>query len=830
MATITLNLNDQVSNNLDLINQNLDQMAADAEQAAKSINILDQSMVQNNTTIVEARKGWADLGSVAVSTFGDISIAAIREGGSVIKWAIGSKLAMEGLRTVFGTTSSAAKQHFGVMEAASAGWLATQAAATAEFLKDKATHRLAWLGVEKAAEAAGSASVAAVARLTPVLAGAAVALKAHQTMLENTGERMEIFTKSLGSQTLKQAQALKEFEADAKRLGVTIGQLAEMRGREVNKDSFFEKEFGVEVTRTSMNNIDRVNEAWGKFASDATRDTSRLFSGWTDLIQAPQMMIDAWKELDADYTRRTDFEVQNINTLREGFTSLTQSIRSYTLYVSESAKLGGRSYDAIQKETEAVDEMTNAWDRHLKRKDKEASSWEMTRVANEELAANDRARAEQKRLLSIATVKGIDEEIEAVKKRRIELNQQGKFDEEEKNKYVKQMEWLRDRRIKVAENIAAEEKKKHEEAKQRHIEQMRIMDEEMAKHNAVYAAEKKRREDAGKRGKELGYDLQDQQSKNAVARAKEQLETEKAITAEKMKAGGAKEAEVKAQMAKMDTDFAKKNHAEKLKQIDTEAQRKLDAIQAEREKNEKFGGTAAERALADSKLKADADKVMFDRRRARIAETGDYQRDMIDRESNKFREAQLEMFRAEQERIEKVKSLASGQFDAKAMMQSSDPTKVMKSIQDERARKAMDSQADKDVDLINAMNDGMGPESPAERRARRQYERNQKVAESKARRSVVSDAENGNLQQSEVELAQMRVASSTIQAFGQQNQANDMVLKTLIDSFKTMEAQQQALMNFQTVVAQIQNAQKGLTSAAKKSAQFTQAQIGMIGQ
>ncbi|WP_010585465.1 hypothetical protein [Schlesneria paludicola] len=851
MATMTLNLDDQVSNGLDLINQHLEEMAIEAEQSAKSVNVLNQSFTEQTIVLNEASTNFADLGKTAITTFGEVSKAAIQEGASVARWAIGGTVAISGLKAAFGEAAEASNGFYGLAAGAAAGYMASAASDTAKFVALQAAKKAALFGVEQAAIATGSATLGAAATAGPYVLAGIAAWKGFELVLDNTGKKFEGFTEDVTNQTSEQAAAFDKFIAEAERLGMTLDELATSRGvQDVNK--YLEETFGVKTVEKYSSNLDRLSSAFGDLGSTVSLnmgESGEAIGALIDLI--PDLSTGLGKMFDESVTASATYLTDSVNSLNKALDDGVISARALAVQMS------GGSYQAYVDEILAIRELKEVHAGLEAMRERQAPGFERLRSIQQQMADEARDREEKERVASIKTIEGINNEILALQKKggelartdwavkkidpekatkaEIENNQRAlKAAEESAQAHAAAMKAVEDRKRAVIKETEEAEKKAHEGRQKRYAELVKAEENRVAQMQKVMDAERKRADSYNKFAEALGHQKQDQAAERQITLAKEELAIAKQIAAEKMRSGGAKEPAIKAEMAAMDKEFAGRLHDEKLRQIDVETKRKLDAIQKERVENDRSKASATDKAVADAKLLSDADKIRFDREKSRMAENGKFQRDTIEANSAKYREAQAEMFRAEQERHDKAKALEQGAlsqaFDPKAMMANTNQQDVLKAMQKARASKAMDAQADKDVDLINQMHEGGGPESPAERRARQTYERNQKVAESKARRSVVNDFENGNLNQGEVEQAQAKVASATLQQFGQQSGVNQSMVASMIETFKTMEQQQQALAGVQQVVQQIMAAQKGQKAAATKSAQNTQNQLGMIGQ
>lgn len=794
MPALTLTLDDQITDGLVSIDNALKKVGETTLVTAKTAERFNDLSQRQTVIIQQQARGYSELAATSVRVFGDISVAGVKafesitlavvntqaymeqllvkEGASLIRWSIGATVALGGMATYLIASGRSAAAH-----AVSVG----QAAASHERLGGVinrnrgamiaggaalADQTVGYGLLGKAAETAGKAALNAATGAGPYVLGATIAWKGYEMILARTGARM--VTLADGSTKME-------------------------------------------------TNLDRVQSAMGNFSKSVSRDIGEAGEAIQYFYDKPwfDFTFGLKEAFDKDVTMRTDNMIENIGHLNKAYNDGVIEMRAYF------AQMTGSSYQGYKDEITVVRELREAHANLEEQRNREKTGFKNIRDMNQWLEDQEKKRAESARLNSIKTVAGIDDEIRATREKAAETARAGNMDEETSKQFGQRLNWLAERRITVEKQVADAAKKAHEAKKSIYTEAMRMSDEQSIASTKLLEVERKRVANWHEMGRAIGFALQDQKHENQLARAKEQLEVEKELTAARMKLGGSKDSQIKAQQAAMDKQFAKDMHADRLKQIDIEAQRKLDSIDKERERNEKTGGTAHERAMAESKLLADRDKVLFERRKARIDETGKYQREMIEADANKFKEAELQKFRAEEERIAKVKSLTEKTFDAQKVMQAADPKKVLKAIQDQRAEAAMNAQGIKDEQLFLKGEAG-------DKAAMRQFDRNQDRAAKIARKGVMNDFESGNLKDNEVSSAQNKVAQETLTTLQKQGKLSDDQTKAMIDVLKTLANQQQSIDNADATMQQIINFSKGLKSQSAKTTQSTASQVGSL--
>ena len=148
----------------------------------------------------------------------------------------------------------------------------------------------------------------------------------------------------------------------------------------------------------------------------------------------------------------------------------------------------------------------------------------------------------------------------------------------------------------------------------------------------------------------------------------------------------------------------------------------------------------------------------------------------------------------------------------------------MRALQDQRAKEEQAAQAQRDNSLWRPGMIGDDIE-----RRRRQFERNQQAAAQRGRRSAFNDAENGNLDQGEVEQAQAAVSGQMIAAQAKQGNISGLQAKVLFDAVKSIADQQVQLDEINRMLQQLGQGQKGLNAATQAAARNMASQVGGLG-
>jgi hypothetical protein len=274
----------------------------------------------------------------------------------------------------------------------------------------------------------------------------------------------------------------------------------------------------------------------------------------------------------------------------------------------------------------------------------------------------------------------------------------------------------------------------------------------------------------------------------------------------------------------MDKQFADSEHKTKMQQIDEEAREKFKAVEQAKFELDKSGLDGIRRAKDLIKIQEDGEKILFERRKKAIEENGRFARDWNKILMDDARQAEILKFQAEKDRIEKVKALNDQQmakFNPQKLLEATDPDKVFKAFQNNRAEAAQKAQAERDRDLYE---DGVG----GDKNAMRKYASNQKRAMQQARNKATEDAENGTVGEGELQQAQGNVAEQTLKTLQSQGKLNTDQVTAMTNAIKTLSDQQMAIDNMANMMENIIAFQKGQKNGAQQTRNAVRDQQGSL--
>lgn len=845
MSALTIDLDDGASAGLTNIEDLIDRLGDASKGAVAGADKLTAANERGLTVIQKETVGLSKLADTGIQTFGGIATqaiktaeaievatikstqaiatTAIKAGASIAKWSIGAVAAVKVADAAFGkhkkTVDEVEEAHHSLGESALglAKSLVVPGAAASVLA---AKYGL----VGQAAEKAAGAGVKSLLGLSGYAAGAGIAIGGMEAIFARTGVKFKGMTEDISKQTDKQAAEFKKFTDEANELGLSLDDLAQSRGiQDVNK--FLEQTFGVKTIEQYESNLDRINKAFGEFGGEiggTLKDDilgvgSALGDMTRDFIAARLGVEDLgniWKEFDKDVTRRADNLIQNLGHVKTGFMSVHDAVADFF-----TGDTGGSKRLREMKEIEAEQKKFNA---------SIQDDLARLRVFNAQVEKADEARGEAARLASIKTIDGINRELAAMTERRQKAAAEGAFTEADAKKMFAQREQLMQRRQQLEQAEAERRAKWHGVFISQSAEELSAMDAQAKLSVELFNLEAKRA--AARQGfhQQLQEHAQRQNQDIGLDAAKEQHQTQKDLTAERLKAQGATESQIKTQLAAMDGEFAKASHDLRMNQIREEFRARAIALMDERDRNEKEGGTQSEIAKRRRDLEMQADKLEFETKKRQLDEVARFTKENNSRELANKRQLELAKWSAEKERFDKLKAendrtaqAAMQHFNPKQFMDSMDPNKVRKQLAEDRAKAAADAQMQKDRDLGEK---GLAGDQAAARK----WIENQRKVVARAKREAGQDFDSGNVQQGELAKAQSKVAESTINTFAMQGKLNSDIAKSMADMLTSQANQQTAIDNITQTIQAIINAQKGIKTQARASVTNTMNQQGSL--
>ena len=643
-----------------------------------------------------------------------------------------------------------------------------KSAALAESTAALGAQATGWNNVGAAATTAGTMAVKAWLQVGPQVLGATVAIKGYESLLARTG----LTTKELADGTI-----------------------------------------------VLESNLDRVNAATSKFGADVKTNFSESAAALKELTNISISFPDVWKEIDKAATQSAVHMVENIGLINDGYNE--------TLLASQDlvGQLLGAEAGATRKLIEQKREQLAIDTKAAVQRELEKEGLKLLAKANDELANRLAARAEQSRIASLDSVAAVEAEIKKVKEAADAQVKAGKFNADAQTEYAQKIEVLQSRQMAIEKDASTKRTEAHKQRMSEYTEEMKAQDDFINRAREVYDLELKRGKEKSRQAAELKNTGAKQDFDTKLDVVKDTHEAEKDIAEARLKAQGATEIEVKAQITEMDRKFSADLHAVKLQNIVDESRSRLVELQKERLELDQSGINGVEREKRLSKIKADEDKLIFDQRKKAIEETGRF-----DREQNKLTndlkiagiQAQL---KAEEERINKTKAMndqaLAKVFDPRKFAEQQDPNKVFKQFQADRVKQAQEEQITRDDELGRK---GMAGDD----RAMKKFFDNQKKAMAQAKKQATQDAESGNFSEAEVTKAQANTAKQTVNNFQKQGKMNGDTVKAMQDALTALSNQADATDNIQGTLDQLVAFAKGQKQVAKRQSENARNQANSL--
>ena len=829
MATLTIDLDDEASAGIQALNSQLDEMAKATENVAKTGDDLTAVQKKQITIIHEQRAGWSELAKTSINAFGDMTSSGLKY-LTVLAPIAERQRVLVGIQSAFAGGQAMLAGHLGQV---TAGLAAQQSA---------------WNGLE----IVGGSAIKTVLGIGPQVLGATIAWKTWEAALGSTGKKYKETVEDISGQTDKQAEAFSKFVDEADKLGVSLDDLASSKGIK-DVDQYLHDTFGVDTIDVYETNLSRFNEALGGVRNELALTGQEMIGSYAaglDIINEKYNPLPGIvKEFDATVTRWTDNSVENLGIVSSTFRSTSDGLADfYAAWTGDqqtAINLMNQSTEAYLKwdgtynptekwktETEAMRERNAEQQRMFGYFKQSEDDFARIRIMNGQIKKDEDERGDAARIASIKTQDGITHEIEAWKLKRGELAASGKLTESVAAQMLKDYDAL----IKQQDKLGQFEKERMKVQNDAWKIQQKHMDEELSKYDdliartkAVYDLDVKRIEQKNRQNRELVGTAKNQDFQTGMDAAKDMHTGEKEIAEARLKAQGQTDAAIRTELVKMDREFNERAHTLKMQQIANESKTKQDELEKERLKLEKSGIDGTEREKRLSLIQQEEDKIVFERRKKAIEEEGRFQREQNKLTIDEQRAREMDRLKAIKDATDKAKKAigiggagggggGGGNFDAAAkdILNAQDPKKVLKQLQEDRAKQAQMEQVERDRDLwVKGNNIGM----PGQKAALDKFWDNQRKAVAQARREAFDDAMNGNVGGGELMNAQNQVAQKGLANQQKQGKISGDQAKAIADIMQALTDQANINDNMQATVDQLVANAKGIKQVTKRQAE-----------
>ncbi|WP_397570452.1 hypothetical protein [Schlesneria sp. T3-172] len=767
MPALRIDLDDQATDGLEELNAKLEEMAIASQNAADGTDILTEAQQRQVLVLHEQRTGW--------STLADTSIDALARIGD-----------------------AGARAYSATAQAAGAATLATSAFASSTVLS---------MGIVTASAIKATGAMAGLARMGTNLATGTAGLVANKMAWDKMGDAAQFAgitalkaASGFGPQILGATIAVESYRAVLARTGLKTVELAD-------------------GTKVLESNLDRVNQAAGKFGGDISRDMSMAAEGMKDLLNVVIPFPDIWKEVDKIATKSAENLISNIGMLQQGYNDATMASESWVRQLLGEEASAIRKSIELRREQYAIDKEAAA------KKAAEAPFQERLNQVNAEAAARAEARGEAERIASLKTVQAVDAEIKKVHERMESQKTSLRFTAEEAMKSNNQLIAL-ERQREVAEKAASTKRSEyHKKRTEEYTEEMKAVDALISRQREVYDLEVSRARARAGFQKELLSTQKDETVQSVMAAAEAQHEQDKERVAARLKAQGVTETQIKSQLAELDQQFAATAHSVKMQMIADEFKIRRNELDRERLELEKSGINGIEREKRLSKIKAEEDKAIFEARKKAIAEQGNLERTQNTITANQRRAEQQAYIAAEEERRARAKAdrdeALKKAFPTQDILNSTDPQKVLEQLRADRATREQQAQAERDSALGQQAMSG-------DKKAISQWNRNQRAAINRGKNSANRDFENGNVGESEFQQAQAEVALQSLAGLQQQGRISQQVAIGLAETLNAVTAEAAKNAALQQQVERLVAAAKGISQGAKRANDSYRSQMGSL--
>lgn len=499
-------------------------------------------------------------------------------------------------------------------------------------------------------------------------------------------------------------------------------------------------EFGERST-----NLDRASKAIGSITSELG---SNLATGLSEVPEYYTRLIgieNVWQEIDRAVTRGNDNLVTNVG-----------HVRSLAEWMGLASKSTEEFENRVRRTTDDFERLREA----------------NKTAADEEHSANVRAAAEAD-TAHADTLSRIEDELRAQRQKAGELAQQGKFTAEESERYQARINALTTRRTELERAEAEKQRKITADQKQWELEAAR---EVTAAYRAELDARTKALEEeferqeritqaAADQDRDIRHEAQDEIMRNVIASLEREGQQQDVI------------------------------HAAKLRQIDIETQRRIDAAKT-----------------ADEAIRAAGEGF-----RRRMREEGDFHRAEMQRQAETRKQKVEAEIEAEKQKHERLKALSSQITDAtgidgKQLLAGVDPRRTQQALQASRrdaAQRAEFAKLQQNTDMDD-------PEAVKRLKAR------VTAAGDRASAKAAADFRAGKVGADELTQAQNQAGQAQLQALNQSGKLSTDTTKALQQMLQAAAENQQTTLALQQEVARITVQAKQLTSNAQQTRQRAQ--------
>ena len=736
MATIAINLDDHATEGLATLNRTLTDTAEVSEQAATATGNLTAEQTHQITIINKQSASFSQFATVAAPAFADVSVAAIGLSRDLIHVAhAGQEFAFKTGTQVIGSLLRMAETtvKYTLVAAGAVKVIEAVKGKHAEAAEATEQHQQSLIGLAAKTSLVGATYLTLTGQWQSGGQAAAVA----------GGLALKAVT-ALGAPMIGATVALTAYEAILARTGERWD------------------EFGQKTS-----NLDRVSKSINSLTSEVGSNVAAGVAGLPEYYSRLLGIGEAWRQIDVSVSRGNDNMVANVGHVR--------SLAEWLGFAAKSTD----EFDAKVKRTaddfERLGQITRRWGESdvISERTRQATAFaEKLGDLGHHVTHEGNIEKNTGRELLQSTIARIDEEMRKRHEAAGEASRNNRFTKAEAEKFEAEMTALRAVRaervreaeqlekdlpmIRLRENVAAE-KQITEQMLQQYDARVKAAEEHYAKRKSIF-------EEFANHELSLTQDSQDEIMKTVVA---------------KLEAEGANRDVI---------------HAAKLKQIDIETKRKIDAAKTEEEM-----------------IRAASDGV-----RQTMRAEAEFNRDMEVQKIKDKKDAIKESEKLQKEAAAKLAGdlKAAGGPSGEDLLKATDPRQVAKNIQAGRGRAAGTAFAAEHKDEYNA----------ADASGKKRLEAQQRAAVKKAEAQAGRDVRAGKADPREIAAGQNQAAQQTLGAMQKNGALSGDVVKSLSEATRIAAEQQATLGQLQAQVKQIDNYQKSLLGKAKQ--QRNQAQQG----
>jgi hypothetical protein len=790
MATIAINLDDQATDGLKALTQELakaDQAVDGLSQSSDALTDVQRHQIE---IIQKSATDWKTFGAEAVPAISETTKAGIGLAETIAEISFaGEKFAFDVGKQLIGTLSEGAVE---------LGKYTIAAIGAVKAIK-------AFRGEASGASSEISASGDAVDGARAAMAGGAAAATAYAaglTRISNAGWTVAKAVFGLGPTLLATKAEFAAMEAVLARTGERFD------------------EFGKRTT-----NLDRTKEAVKSLSSEIKTNLMAGISGIDDWYSQLLGIDKAWKAIDVSVTKANDTFVENVKIVR-GVAESWSLVSASTKEFDDRVKRTADDFERLREVTSkwgAQDEM-NA---RTKAADKYAE-----KLAEVGYLINQNGQLEKDISDSTlaAAIARLDEEIRKRQEAAGELARTGRFTAEEQKKYDAEVGALRDARaerdqqleqlrkqaaLNRIEAIKKGEKEAWEEAYAANSKIIQLSEERYRQQQDLIRQTRQSELQAITDARNAFLD-------NVELRIKAEGDFQKAV----FKADDADEKSLNHATDEEDAQI----HTLKLFRIREETNDKIRAIKDESDDKKRASKDDIELQRATANEEKEIAKALADEKKRIAAEEASFKRAMLVKELQDEQDAAVEEIKAEKkkrEELEKAKKEQQEAFDKKRdevfkaqgitgenLLQTGKKSDVRKILQDQAREEAQEQTRLANQDLLTASN--------FDHSAMDEYRRRQKRAQDKAVAQANRDFAQGKTDPTKLADAQGQAAAKQIGAWQQQGKFSQDSVKAMLELLRVAaqnQAQTQQLQQQVDKIAQQAAAMNGRAAQQRQRAQ-----------